>query len=96
VTLSLVSSYSELGGHDSDLSSWRALVGGRQLEWPGTLHLCQHGARDLLPVAVPWHGYRGWPIRVCKLVDPLGAEAIRRLGVLSGWHGTYVLGKFSR
>jgi hypothetical protein len=30
------------------------------------------------------------------LMDPLGAEAIRRPKLLSGWRGAYVLGKFSR
>jgi hypothetical protein len=29
-------------------------------------------------------------------VDPLGAKAVRQPGLLSGWRGTYVLGKFSR
>jgi hypothetical protein len=53
-------------------------------------------AGDLLPVAVPWHGYRGRSTRGCALVDPLGAQAVRRPGLLSGWCGEYVLGKFSR
>jgi hypothetical protein len=59
-------------------------------QWTG------HGVGDLLPVVVPWHGYRGRPTTGCKLVDPLGAEAVHRLGLLSGRHGAYVLGKFSR
>jgi hypothetical protein len=29
-------------------------------------------------------------------MDPLGAEVVRQPGLLSGWHGEYVLGKFSR
>jgi hypothetical protein len=32
----------------------------------------------------------------CMLVDPLGAKVVRLLGLLSGWHGAYVLGKFNR
>jgi hypothetical protein len=71
-------------------------VGGCQLGLPGTPHLYQHGGGDLLPVAVPGHGYRGWPTRGYTLIDPLGAQAVRRLGLLSGWCGEYVLGKFSR
>jgi hypothetical protein len=91
--LSLGSTCLELGGQDGDPSSWQASVGGCQLEWPGTLHLCQHGARDLLPVAIPRHGYRGWPMRGCTLMAPLGLEAACQLGLLSRWHDEYVLGK---
>jgi hypothetical protein len=43
----------ELRGQGSDLSSWQASVEECQLEQPGTPHLCQHGDRDRLPVAVP-------------------------------------------
>jgi hypothetical protein len=56
----------------------------------------QHRVGDILPVVVPRHGYCGRPMAGCTLMDPLGAEAIRQLGLLSGWCGTYVLGKFSR
>jgi hypothetical protein len=70
-------------------------VGGHQLEWPGTTQLCQHGARDLLPVVVPRHGSRAWMMRGCMLLDPLGAQAVHRLGLLLGCHGEDVLGKFS-
>jgi hypothetical protein len=73
VTLSPSSTYSELGGQDGDLSSWQASVGGRQLERPGTPHLCQHGVEDHLPVVVPWHGSRGRPMSGCTLMDSLGA-----------------------
>jgi hypothetical protein len=89
------STCSELGGQDGDSSSWRASVGGRQLERRGTPHLHQHGVRDLLPVAVPRHGYRAWLTTSYALVVPLGAEAICPPGLLSGWHGAYVLGTFS-
>jgi hypothetical protein len=58
--------------------------------------MCQHGAADILSVAVPWHGYRGQVMRGCTLVDPLRAKVVRRPGLLSGWRGEYVLGKFSR
>jgi hypothetical protein len=46
-----------------------------------------------LPVAVPWHGYRGWPMTSCALVVPLGIDVVHQPGLLSGWCGTYVLGK---
>jgi hypothetical protein len=71
-------------------------VGGHQLERRGTPHLHQHGVGDILPVAIPRHGYRGRLMTGCTLMDPLGVEAVRRPGLLSGWHGAYVLGKFSR
>jgi hypothetical protein len=96
VTLSPSSTYSELGGQDGDLSSWQALVGGRQLERPGTPHLCQHGVEDRLPVVVPRHGSRGWPMRGYTLMDPLGAPAVCRPELLSGFRGEDVLGKFTR
>jgi hypothetical protein len=51
----------ELGGQDGDRSSWQASVGGHQLEWLGTLHLCQHEAGDHLPVVIPRHGSYGRP-----------------------------------
>jgi hypothetical protein len=35
-------------------------------------------------------------MRRCVLVDLLGAKAICRPEILSGWYGEYVLGKFSR
>jgi hypothetical protein len=60
----------ELGGQDGDPSSWQASVGGHQLEWLGTLHLCQHEAWDLLPVVIPQHGSCGRSMRGCVLVDP--------------------------
>jgi hypothetical protein len=71
-------------------------VGGHQLEWRVTPQLYPHGVGDLLPVVVPRHGYRGWPMTGCVLMDPLGSEAVCRPGLLSGWRGAYVLGKFSR
>jgi hypothetical protein len=71
-------------------------VGGRQLEWSGTPHLYQHGVVDILSVPVPRHGYRGRPTRGCALMDPLGIEAVCQPGLLSGYHGECVLGKFSR
>jgi hypothetical protein len=70
-------------------------VGGRQLEWPGTLHVCQHEGGDLLLVVVPRHGSHGRPMRSCTLVDLLGAHAVRQLGLLLGCRGKDVLGKFS-
>jgi hypothetical protein len=82
VTLTPGSTCSELGGQDDDLSSWQASVGECQLEWSGTMHLCQHRAGDLLPVDVPRHGSRGWPMRGCALVDPLGIGAMCRPGLL--------------
>jgi hypothetical protein len=69
---------------------------GHQLERQGTPQLYQHGVGDLLPVAVPRHGYRGRPTTGCALIDPLSAEAVRRPMLLSGWNDAYVLGKFSR
>jgi hypothetical protein len=91
--LSPGSTYLELGGQDNDPSSWRALVGGHQLERRGTPHLHQHG-----PFAdcCTRHGYHGRLMTSCMLMDPLGAEVVRRPGLLSGWHGTYVLDMFSR
>jgi hypothetical protein len=71
-------------------------VGGHQLEWRGTPHLHQHGVGNFLPVAVPRHGYCGQSVTSFMLMVPLGAEAISQPGFLSGWHATYVLGKFSR
>jgi hypothetical protein len=71
-------------------------VGGHQLECPGTPHLCHHGAGDVLSVVVLWHGSRGRPMRGYALMDPLGAQAVRRPGLLSGCHSEDVLGKFSR
>jgi hypothetical protein len=50
--LSPGSTCSELGGQDSDPLSWRAAVGGCQLEQLGSPQLCQHGARGLLSVVV--------------------------------------------
>jgi hypothetical protein len=94
--LSPASTCLKLGGQDGDPSSWRASVGERQLERPRTPHLCQYGVGDLLSVAVPRHGYRGRPMRGCVLMDPLGTEVVCRPGLLSGCHGEYVLGKFSR
>jgi hypothetical protein len=85
-----------VGGQDNDPFSWRALVGGRQLEWPGTPHLYQHGAGDFLPVAVPWYGHRRRPTRGCALVDPLGSQVVHHPWHMLGWCGEYVLGKFSR
>jgi hypothetical protein len=71
-------------------------VGRHQLKWLGTPRLCQHGAGDPLPVAVPRHGTRAWMMRGCAPVDPLGPQAVCRLGLLSGCHGEDILGKFSR
>jgi hypothetical protein len=71
-------------------------VGVHQLERQGTLKLYQHGVGDLLPVAIPRHGYHGRLTTGCALVDPLGAEGVRRPRLMSGWCGAYVLGKFSR
>jgi hypothetical protein len=76
VTLSLGSTCSKLVGQDGGPSSWRVSVEGRQLERQGTPHLCQHRVGDLLPVAIPRHGYRGRLTTGCALVDPLGAQAI--------------------
>jgi hypothetical protein len=74
--LSPGSTCSELGGQDSDSSSWRVLVGGRQLERRGTPHLHQHGVGDLLPIDVPQHGYHERLTIGCTLMDPLGAGVI--------------------
>jgi hypothetical protein len=71
-------------------------VGGHQLEWPGTLHVCQHGAGDLLSAVVPRHGSSGQPMRSCMPMDPLGIQAVCRPGLLLGCRGEYVLGKYSR
>jgi hypothetical protein len=71
-------------------------VGGHELEWLGTPHLCQHGARDLFPVVVPRHGSCQLPMRGCVLMDPLGAQAIRRPGLLSGCCGEDVMAEFSK
>jgi hypothetical protein len=57
-------------------------VGERQWEdvnWNGQ----GHRAGDLLSVAVPRYGSRAWTMRGCTLVDPLGAQAVCRLGLLS-------------
>jgi hypothetical protein len=70
-------------------------VGGHQLERRGTLHLHQHRVGDLLPIVVPRHSYRGRPMIGCTLVDPLGAEVVRRPGLLSRWRDAYVMDKFS-
>jgi hypothetical protein len=81
--LSLGSTYSELGGQDSDPSSWQASVRGHQLEWRETPQLYQHGVWDLLPVAVHQHGYRGRPTTGYALMDPLGAKVICQPRLLS-------------
>jgi hypothetical protein len=96
VTLPPGSTCSELRGQDGDPSTWRALVGGHQLEWRGTPPLYQHKVGDLLLVVVPRHGYRGQLTTGCTLMNPLGAEAVCRPELLSGWRDAYVLGKFSR
>jgi hypothetical protein len=70
-------------------------MGGLQLKWPGTPQLCQHGAGDLLPVVVPQHVSHARMMRGCMLVDPLGSQAVRRLGLHSRYRGKNVLGKFS-
>jgi hypothetical protein len=51
---------------------------------------------ELLLVIVPQHGSGGWLMRGCALADPLGAQVICQLGLLSGYYGEDVLGKFSR
>jgi hypothetical protein len=69
----------------------------RQLEQPGTPHVCQHKARDLLSfVVVPRHGSRGWAMKSCTLMNPLEAQAVCRLGLLPGCRDEDVLDKFSR
>jgi hypothetical protein len=49
-----------------------------------------------LSVVVPHHGSHGRPMRGYALLDPLGAQVVRRPGLLLGCHGEDVLGKFSR
>jgi hypothetical protein len=63
------------------------------LGWQGTPCLHQYGVGDLLQIAVSRRGYRGWLMTGCMLVGLLGTEAVRRPGLLSGWHDAYVLGK---
>jgi hypothetical protein len=70
-------------------------VGGHQLLRLGTPHLCQHEARDLLPVVVPRHGSCGRMTRDCTLKDPLGIEAVCQPGLLLGCPDEDVLGKFN-
>jgi hypothetical protein len=70
-------------------------VGGHQLEWPRTLHVCQHKVGDVLSVSIQWHG-RGQPMRSCIVVDPLGTLAVHRPSFFPGCHGEYVLGEFSK
>jgi hypothetical protein len=59
-------------------------MGGRQLEWPGTPHLCEYRVGDVLPVVVPPHSSHGRLMRGCAFMDPLGIKAICRPGFLSG------------
>jgi hypothetical protein len=70
------STCSELGGQDDDPSSWGEAMGGCQLERPGTPHMCQHRAGDLLSIVVPRHGSCGLPMRSCMLVDPVGSQSV--------------------
>jgi hypothetical protein len=71
-------------------------VGGRQLKHPGTLHLCQHIAENLLPVVVPRQGSCGRSMRGCALMDQLGAQVVCRPWLFLGCYGEDVLDKFSR
>jgi hypothetical protein len=58
--------------------------------------VCQHRARDNLSVVVPRHGSHGLPMSRSMLVEPLGAQAVRRPGLFLGCRGEDVMGEFSR
>jgi hypothetical protein len=60
------------------------------------LMLMTFDKKDILLVVVPRHGLRGRSMRSYTLMDPLGAQAVRRLGFFPGCRGKDVLGEFSR
>jgi hypothetical protein len=60
---------------------------------PSTRSLHQPGARYVLLSTVPTYGYSSRPTDRCTVLDPLGAQALRRLGHLSGCGGEDVLGQ---
>jgi hypothetical protein len=58
-----------------------------------TLDLCQPRARYVLSSTVSRYGYSSRQTDSCTVLDPLGAQALRRLGHLSGRGGEVVLGE---
>jgi hypothetical protein len=68
-------------------------MGGHQLEQRRTPALRLPGARYVLSSTVPIYGYSRWLISSCTILDPLGAQAVRRPGHLSGRDGEDVLGE---
>jgi hypothetical protein len=65
---------------------------GHQLGRRQTLDLRQPGARYVLSSTVPRYGYSSRLMNSCTILDPLGTQAIRRPGHLSGRGGEDVLG----
>jgi hypothetical protein len=49
-------------------------------------------SRYALSSTVPMYDYSSRSMNSCMVLDPLGAQAIRQLGHLSGWGGEDVLG----
>jgi hypothetical protein len=60
--------------------------------WRWTPDLCQLGARYVLSSIVPRYGYSSRTMNSCMVLDPMGAQAIRQPGHLSGQSGEDVLG----
>jgi hypothetical protein len=67
-------------------------MGGHQLERHRIPDLRQPSARYVLFSTVPRYGYSSRLMNSCTVLDPLGAQAIRRPGHLLGWGGEDVLG----
>jgi hypothetical protein len=53
----------------------------------------QPGVRYIMSSTVPRYGYSSRPMNSCKVLDPLGAQVVCRLGHLSGRGGEDVLGE---
>jgi hypothetical protein len=72
------------------------MLGGCQLGQCRTTYLHQPGARYILSSTIPRYGYSRRPMSSCTVLDPLGAQAVRRPGHLLGRGGEDVLGESTR
>jgi hypothetical protein len=67
-------------------------LGGCQLGRHRTPDLRQPGTRYVMSSTVPRYGYSSRSMNRCTVLDPLGAQAVRRLGHLLVRGGEDVLG----